>query len=107
MIKVSAAELQRQFGSYSEKAQREAVTITKHGRDSLVMISAEAYERLKSFDTRESYSVFDLPDDIAEAILNAELPKVSARQTSKPARTKTRASHPVRVPLAQRSAGGG
>jgi len=75
MVRVSAAELQKQFGAYSEKAQREPVTITKHGRDSLVLLSAADYERLKSFDTRESYSVYDLPDDIAEAILNAKAPE--------------------------------
>lgn len=71
MVRVSAAEVQKQFGRYTETAQREPVTITKHGRDSVVMISTAAYERLKSFDTREAYSVDDLPDDIAEAILNA------------------------------------
>lgn len=69
MIKVTAAEAQKQFGLYTEKAQREPVTVTKHGRDSVVLISSAAYERLKSFDTREAYSVYDLPDDIAEAIL--------------------------------------
>jgi len=69
MIRVTAAEAQKQFGLYTERAQREPVTITKHGRDNVVLLSAEAYERLKSFDTRESYSVYDLPDDLAEAIL--------------------------------------
>ena len=78
MVKVSAGELAKQFGTYAEKAQREPVTITKHGRDSLVLISAEAYERLKSFDTREAYSVFDLPDDVAEAILAATAPEWTA-----------------------------
>ncbi len=72
MVRVSAAELQKAFGAYSETAQREPVTITKHGRDSLVLMSAEAYERLKSFDTRETYSIFDLPDDLADAILTTE-----------------------------------
>jgi prevent-host-death family protein len=69
MVRVTAAELQKQFGLYTERAQREPVTVTKHGRDSVVLLSAEAYERLKSFDTREAYSAYDLPDDIAEAIL--------------------------------------
>lgn len=72
MIRVSAAELQRQFGTYGEKAQREPVTITKHGRDSLVLLSVEAYERLKSFDTREGYCAWELPDDIVKAIDVAE-----------------------------------
>ena len=68
MVRVSAAELQKQFGTYSEKAQREPVTITKHGRDSLVLLSAEAYERLKSMDTRKAYYAWELPDDIVEAM---------------------------------------
>jgi prevent-host-death family protein len=79
MPKVTAAQFQKQFGTYSETAQRTPVTITKHGRDSLVVLSASAYERLKSFDTREAYSVFDLPDDIAEALLNATAPEWTAK----------------------------
>ena len=49
MAKVTSAQLQKQFGTYSEIAQREPVTITNHGRDSLVLLSAAAYARLKSF----------------------------------------------------------
>lgn len=79
MVRISSAEMQKQFGVYSETAQREPVTITKHGRDSLVLLSVADYERLKSFDTREAYSVFDLPDDIAEAILNAKAPEWTAK----------------------------
>jgi prevent-host-death family protein len=75
MLRISSAELQRQFGLYSEKAQREPVTVTRHGRDSVVLMSIADYERLKSFDTREAYSVFDLPDDLAEAILAIDLPE--------------------------------
>jgi prevent-host-death family protein len=79
MVRVTAAQLQKQFGAYSEQAQREPVTITRHGRDSLVLLSASDYERLKSFDTRESYSVYDLPDDLAEAILNAKAPEWTSK----------------------------
>ena len=75
MLRISSAELQRQFGLYSEKAQREPVTVTRHGRDSVVLMSIADYERLKSFDTREAYSVFDLPDDLAEATLAIDLPE--------------------------------
>ncbi len=82
MFRVTAAEAQKQFGLYTEKAQREPVTVTKHGRDSVVMLSVADYERLKSFDTRESYSVFDLPDDLAEAILNIELPEDEGSQAA-------------------------
>jgi prevent-host-death family protein len=68
MAKVTSAQLQKQFGTYSELAQREPVTITNHGRDSLVLLSAEAYERLKSFDTRKAYYAWELPDEIVAAL---------------------------------------
>jgi prevent-host-death family protein len=83
MVRIGAAELQRQFGSYSEQAQRAPLTITKHGRDSLVLLSAEAYERLRSLDTRKSYSIFELPDDVAEAILDAKAPTARRRKGTK------------------------
>ncbi|MBN9305853.1 MAG: hypothetical protein BGO82_01530 [Devosia sp. 67-54] len=75
MVRASAAQVAKQFGVYAEKAQREPVTITRHGRDSVVLMSVADYERLRSYDTREAYSVYDLPDDIAEAILGIELPE--------------------------------
>ena len=49
---VSSAELQRSFGRYWQKALREPVVITNHGRESLVLLSAEEYRRLKSQDRR-------------------------------------------------------
>ena len=78
MAKVTSAQLQKQFGTYSEIAQREPVTITNHGRDSLVLLSAEAYARLKSFDTRKSYYAWELPDDIVAALEEAEPPAWTA-----------------------------
>ena len=53
---------------------REAVTITKHGRDSVVLISADAYERLKALDTRRAYRVEDAPEEFIRAIAVAEAP---------------------------------
>ena len=79
MVRVTAAEVQKQFGAYSERAQREPVTITKHGRDSLVLISAEDYERLKSLDTRKAYYAWELPDDIVEA-MEQELARLGAEE---------------------------
>ena len=71
MVRISSAEMQKQFGVYSETAQREPVTITKHGRDSLVLLSVADYERLKSFDTRRHYYAWELPDNIVKAIEEA------------------------------------
>ena len=50
MPSVTSAELIRKFGRYRDMAQREPVTITNHGRDSLVLLSNEEYQRLKRRD---------------------------------------------------------
>lgn len=52
MISVSAAEFQRAFGPLSDKAIREPVAITKHGRPHLVLLSADEYARLKQRDRK-------------------------------------------------------
>ena len=64
MVTVTSAEMQKQFGRYREIAQREPVSITNHGRESLVMISADEFKRLKALDTRQTYYAHELPDDI-------------------------------------------
>ena len=42
---ITTADFIRHFGRYHEEAQRGPLTLTKHGRPSLVVMSAEAYER--------------------------------------------------------------
>lgn len=72
MVTVTSAELQKQFGTVREKALKEPVTVTHHGRDSLVVLSVEEFKRLKSFDTRKHYYAWELPDDLAEALKNVK-----------------------------------
>ena len=48
--RVTASEFQQAFGMLSDKARREPVVITKHGRDSLVIMPVEEWERLKRRD---------------------------------------------------------
>ena len=55
MPTVTAAELQKKFGLYREIARKEAVCVTHHGRESLVVIAAEESKRLKAFDTWRAY----------------------------------------------------
>ena len=45
MKSVSALEAKNRFGELLEAAQRQPVSITRHGRPSVVMISAESYDR--------------------------------------------------------------
>lgn len=61
MTRVTASEFQQSFGALSDKARDEPVVITKHGRDSLVVMSAEEWDRLRRRDRRVGLAE-DLPD---------------------------------------------
>ncbi|MBL8845206.1 MAG: type II toxin-antitoxin system Phd/YefM family antitoxin [Hyphomicrobium zavarzinii] len=69
--RVTTAELIKNFGQLADQALTEPVTITKHGRDRLVMLSVEEYQRLKRRD-RQVYRVEDLPEEWVEAIAKSE-----------------------------------
>jgi PHD/YefM family antitoxin component YafN of YafNO toxin-antitoxin module len=51
-MRVSTAEFIKNYGTLADKALMEPVTITKNGRDRLVMVSAEEFERLQRRDRR-------------------------------------------------------
>jgi prevent-host-death family protein len=78
MITVTSAEFQKSVGRYGEAAQREPVAITNHGRESLVLLSAEEYHRLKRQD-RRAYYVWELPEEELRALATAEAPEEAAR----------------------------
>ena len=52
MTKVTSGEFQREFGRYRALAQREAVVITNHGRDDVVLLGAEDYARLRRYEQK-------------------------------------------------------
>ena len=65
MIKVPAAEFQRNIGRYQDMALTQPVAVTRNGRERTVMISVEEYHRLKRRD-RRVMSLEDFTDaDIA------------------------------------------
>jgi len=66
LTRVSAAEFQRAFGQLSDKAISQPVAITKHGRDHLVLISAEEYARLMRRDRRVLVTRELTDEEIAE-----------------------------------------
>ena len=74
--KVSSAEVSKNFGQYADKALVAPVTITKHGREHLVLLAADEYARLKRRD-RQVYRSNDVPDDILHAIEATEPPAES------------------------------
>ena len=48
--------MQRKFGQIRSKAHRAGVIITHHGNDDLVLLSAEAYGRLKEQASNDNAS---------------------------------------------------
>jgi prevent-host-death family protein len=74
---VTSAEFQKAFGRYREKALREPVTITNHGRESLVLISADEYRRLRRRQ-RRVMGLDDFTDADLAAIAASEAPQEAA-----------------------------
>jgi prevent-host-death family protein len=72
-MRVSSAEFQQKFGSLTDKAMTEPVTITRDGRDQLVLLSAEEYDRLKRRD-RRVVRLEDFTDEEMALIAQAEVP---------------------------------
>ncbi len=71
-MRVSTADFITNYSSLADRALGEPVTITKHGRDRLVVVSAAEYERLKRRD-RQVFQSADLPDAVLEQIAKAEV----------------------------------
>jgi prevent-host-death family protein len=71
----SAAEVARNFGRFKELAQRGAVAVTSHGRESVVLVSADEYARLKALDDRVALFAHELPADLVEALETAVAPE--------------------------------
>jgi prevent-host-death family protein len=73
MLTYSAGELQRKLGEIQDKALRQPVSITRHGRARLVIMAVEEYERLKRRD-RVVLRAGELSDADLEAIATADVP---------------------------------
>jgi prevent-host-death family protein len=73
MAVVSSGEIQKEFGRYRAIAHREAVVITNHGREDLVLLSAEEYRRLKELEER-AFHVSEMSDDDLASLSQVEIP---------------------------------
>ena len=74
---INSADFQRQFGKFREMAQREPVTVTSYGRESVVLLSATEYKRLKSQD-RRSFHPSQLSDEELAQIAATDAPAEAA-----------------------------
>jgi PHD/YefM family antitoxin component YafN of YafNO toxin-antitoxin module len=76
MIKVAAAEFQRNIGRYQDLALKEPVVVTRTGSERTVMISIEEYHRLKRRD-REVMSLDDFTEADIAALDAARAPEAA------------------------------
>ena len=73
MITITSVEFQRHFGRYQDEALKEPVSITRNGRERIVVLSVEEYNRLKRRD-RHVMALSDFTELDILAIENAEAP---------------------------------
>ena len=78
MQRVTSRDFQRNFGRFQDEALRAPLSITRNGRERLVLLSVEEYARLKRRD-REALFVEELSETDIEAIRRAE-PSADAAQ---------------------------
>jgi PHD/YefM family antitoxin component YafN of YafNO toxin-antitoxin module len=74
MARVSATELQKNFGKWSEKAINEPVAIERHGREVLYLISANQFRQMRSLE-REALYAWELSEAEIRAVEKAEYGK--------------------------------
>ena len=72
-MRVTTAEFIKGYGALADKALTEPVTITKNGRDRLVLVSADEYERLRRRD-RRAFRTENLSEADIAMVAKAEVP---------------------------------
>ena len=77
-ISVPAAEVQRHFALWQDRALTQPVAVTSRGRPRVVMISAAEFERLRRRD-RQALRVEELPEELVAAIAATEPPAEARR----------------------------
>jgi prevent-host-death family protein len=72
-MRISWADVQKQFESVADQTLTEPVTITRDGRDRLVLMSVEEYDRLKRRD-RRVVRLEDFTDEEMALVAQADVP---------------------------------
>lgn len=78
MYEVTGTMFLRKFGDIGQRAQRETVKVTNHGRAHFYAIPSEEYERLRSLD-RKVYLAAEMPESLRTAIAAAKPSRKSRR----------------------------
>jgi prevent-host-death family protein len=77
-LTVSSSDFLKSYGRISEAALREPVSITSHGRERLVLLSADEYRRLKQKDRTALYP-WELDEHDLQALAVCEAPAAAAQ----------------------------
>jgi prevent-host-death family protein len=78
LAKVTSGAFQREFGRYRALAQREAVVITNHGRDDVVLLGAKDYARLRRYE-QKAFHVTELPAAVIDEMGRAATPRKASK----------------------------
>ena len=80
-LKVTATELGNKAGETLTAAERGPVGVTKHGKTKYVILSIDRYAALKqSGDTRRSYTLETLPEEVMDAVISANADLLDDRE---------------------------
>jgi PHD/YefM family antitoxin component YafN of YafNO toxin-antitoxin module len=72
-VTASASEVQKNFGAFHDRALSAPVRVTKYGRETVYIVSAETFHAMKQAQ-REAVAAADLTDDEMALIEAAEIP---------------------------------
>ena len=72
-LAIPATEIQKNFGLYHDKALTTPVKVTKYGRETVYIVSADTFHSMKQAQ-RKTLAASDLSDDMMSLIMNAEIP---------------------------------
>lgn len=72
-ITAPASDVQKNFGAFHDKALAEPIRVTKYGRETVYIVSAETFHRLKQSE-RQAIAAVELSDREIAQIEAAEVP---------------------------------
>lgn len=76
MATVSSRELKENYGTHRITAHKEPVFVTNYGKDDLVLLSVEEYQRLQKLEKR-SFHASEMPLDVLQFLDNLSIPEES------------------------------
>jgi prevent-host-death family protein len=69
MKRFTFSDMNRGSGEILETALVEPVVLTKHGKEKLVILAADAYKRMQGQPHVTAYSIADMPDDVYHELM--------------------------------------